>query len=160
MTHSIKLNDYIKLADAGYCRMQDDNGKPDATKSLEVAFNGNTSWEVVPIKEQEITSSLGSFNGICYGRDKHENCYNEVVVVFRGSQEALDWIPADFLILLNWKPSTQEGAAKSFFAKVLDEPACQGADITLVGHSLGGALVQLVATKTGHKGVTLSLIHI
>ncbi len=135
-----QLTNYTKLANAAY--------------SAPVIVD---SWHPIPIKGEEITSSLGSFNGICYGRDKQENgSYNEVVVVFRGSQEALDWIPADFLILLNWKPSTQLGAARDFFANVLDEPACQGADITLVGHSLGGALVQLVATETGHKGVTFN----
>lgn len=66
---------------------------------------------------------------------------NEVIIVYRGSDDARDFLESDSQIIMKKMPA-QAKEAKDFCREVMEEN--KGCDFYVTGHSLGGALAQIV----------------
>ena len=105
-------------------------------------------WELVPIEGREFYENfLNGFKGGLF----HNKETDEYVVAFNQSNDAMDQI-SNFQILRGELP-TQYHTAISFFNKVQNNLP-KGAKVSCTGHSLGGALAELVAAKTGCQAYT------
>jgi hypothetical protein len=77
------------------------------------------------------------------------------VVAFAGTKDAKD-LKADAKIVLNRLPNQSAGAMNLYqSAKEMMESCC-GGEIWLTGHSLGGALAQIVSALTGKRFVSFN----
>jgi len=93
--------------------------------------------------------NVNGFYAVAYQNDQTK----EVVIAYRGSDDAADWRYADKDIVSGKVPE-QYAAAKNFAEEVLkqakvENPNLREDQITHVGHSLGGALAGLMAVYTG-----------
>lgn len=106
--------------------------------------------EAVPLGWSIIkTESLSS--GFAATAFKNES--GEIVVAYRGTDEFKDLTGPDLDIALQNTPGQLE-AAKDFLNRIQSDPDNQGSTVTLTGHSLGGALAQLVAALKGNIAYT------
>jgi hypothetical protein len=74
----------------------------------------------------------------------------EIVIAYRGTDGLKDLTDSDLQLALQKVPD-QYAAADAFYTDIKNE---YGSNITLAGHSLGGALAQLVAAITGSPAYT------
>lgn len=115
-----------------------------------------SSWKVLKElgnKPSGVYESLNSFAAVAYGRYDTNNNLQEIVIAYRGTDSILDWTPSNIEILCNLTPS-QKDKAIEFYDKVAAN--YEGIDITITGHSLGGALAQYVASLKQEPAVTFN----
>lgn len=115
-----------------------------------------SNWQVLDIPGNNasgVYESLNSFAAVAYGRYDTNNKLQEIVIAYRGTDSILDWTPSNLQILLTLTPS-QKNKAIEFYDKVAEN--YEGIDITITGHSLGGALAQLVECDMGAYTVTFN----
>ena len=115
-----------------------------------------SKWQVLDIPGNNasgVYESLNSFAAVAYGRYDTNNNLQEIVIAYRGTDSILDWTPSNIEILCNLTPS-QKDKAIEFYDKVAAN--YEGIDITITGHSLGGALAQLVECDMGAYTVTFN----
>jgi len=80
---------------------------------------------------------------------------SEVVVAFRGSvSKQKDWLGADVKIAMRKVPENHFKGGSELYTKACG--SYPSAKITVVGHSLGGGIAQLVAKYHGCRGVTFN----
>jgi hypothetical protein len=112
-------------------------------------------YEPVRVPDSEIYCAGNEFAGGAYaGAD------GVGIIAFRGSRELEDWKGANLDILRRRMPERQLGSALAYFASAHRALARAGCSRYLViGHSLGGALAEVVAaavTWVPVKGVTFN----
>ena len=115
-----------------------------------------SKWQVLDIPGNNasgVYESLNSFAAVAYGRYDTNNNLQEIVIAYRGTDSILDWTPSNIEILCNLTPS-QKDKAIEFYDKVAAN--YEGIDITITGHSLGGALAQYVASLKQEPAVTFN----
>ena len=115
-----------------------------------------SKWQVLDIPGNNasgVYESLNSFAAVAYGRYDTNNNLQEIVIAYRGTDSILDWTPSNIEILCNLTPS-QKDKAIEFYDKVAAN--YEGIDITITGHSLGGALAQYVASLKHVPAVTFN----
>ncbi len=107
------------------------------------------------------------FQGVIYGKkssQKDDGKYDEIVVAYRGSMPPnnfnlnefiQDWFINDFGDIVGGQQPAQFQSALDLYDLAKDCVSA-GGSIVLTGHSLGGALVQLVAAKEGVEGYTFN----
>lgn len=78
---------------------------------------------------------------------------NNIIIAFRGSDEAKDWTDSNKDMVLENIPA-QSIDAKNLYDKTKKEFPNQ--NIILTGHSLGGSLAQIVGSETGAQTVTFN----
>ncbi len=79
---------------------------------------------------------------------------NKIIISFRGTNELGDLLGADMDIVLGNIPSISYIYAQNFYSKIKSLfPECE---IEFTGHSLGGAIAQLMGAKYGNKTVTFN----
>jgi pimeloyl-ACP methyl ester carboxylesterase len=126
------IRDYAHIARSVY----------EPTKQAAVTYAANNGWEYSDFRGGMFTSG---FQGAVYF--KVGSAPREYVVAFKGSKTSKtavsDWLVNDVLIGLRQVP-TQFHQAHKLMEQTIKRVGA-GASITLVGHSLGGALVQCVA---------------
>lgn len=105
---------------------------------------------------------IDGFQGFIAGRSTNDDrLYNDIVVAIRGTDSALDIITSDFEIALKKIPIQYIKALK-FYNKFLDvknknkHNIAKNANIYITGHSLGGAIAQLIAVKKGVRAITFN----
>lgn len=85
---------------------------------------------------------------------------NEIVIAYRGSDDVKDWTGSnkDMFILRQRPQQTQNALNSVDIVKsiIRENPEYAGCKITVVGHSLGGSLAQIVAVLKGVKAVTFN----
>lgn len=123
----------------------------------------NTSWHVLSVNGQYVTSNINGMEAVAYGLDSNnDGAYEQVVIAYRGSDSIEDWTIDDLAMALGAVPA-QLGSAESFYQSVLDA-YCKNPDgityntskLSITGHSLGGALAQLVGSEYGNYTVTFN----
>ena len=153
---------YSILAKAAY---QADNPNTLENETL-IELNGlftknsleNPGWEVLEVNGKYYTSYVSGFDGVAYGLDTNDDgIYEEVVVAYAGSQEWFqDWTINDGEILIGQVPS-QKTDALAFYAMVAGTYCTnEQTNISITGHSLGGALAQYVASLKQEPAVTFN----
>ncbi len=153
---------YSILAKAAY---QADNPNTLENETL-IELNGlftknsleNPGWEVLEVNGKYYTSYVSGFDGVAYGLDTNDDgIYEEVVVAYAGSQEWFqDWTINDGEILIGQVPS-QKTDALAFYAMVAGTYCTnEQTNISITGHSLGGALAQYVASLKHVPAVTFN----
>ena len=113
-----------------------------------------SNWQVLDIPGNNasgVYETLNSFAAVAYGRYDTNNKLQEIVIAYRGTDSILDWTPSNLQILLTLTPS-QKNKAIEFYDKVAEN--YEGIDITITGHSLGGALAQYVASLKQEPAIT------
>ena len=113
-----------------------------------------SSWKVLKDlgnNASGVYETLNSFAAVAYGRYDTNNKLQEIVIAYRGTDSILDWTPSNLQILLTLTPS-QKNKAIEFYDKVAEN--YEGIDITITGHSLGGALAQYVASLKQEPAIT------
>ena len=107
------------------------------------------------------------FQGVIYGKAStrdESGKYGEIIISYRGSMPpedfnlnefVQDWIINDFGDIVGGKQPTQLQSALDLY-NLAEDYISTGGSIVLTGHSLGGALVQLVAAKEGVEGYTFN----
>ncbi|MCK5916321.1 MAG: DUF2974 domain-containing protein, partial [Deltaproteobacteria bacterium] len=110
--------------------------------------SNGSDWTVYAVSE---TGSYDSgFSGVAFRNVDTK----EVVVAYRGTDGPRDVTP-DLQAGLGQNVPNQYHQAKDFYDAVLDKTGTPSAtSITLTGHSLGGALAQLVGAVTGAETQT------
>lgn len=104
-----------------------------------------------------LNRGINGFQAIAVGKDTNgDGKFDEVVIAYRGSDSALDWGLDDLQIALGLVPSQKTGAVNFYNSIINSDLVSASANITLTGHSLGGALTQLVAAETGAYAVTFN----
>jgi hypothetical protein len=104
-------------------------------------------WEVV----QEYPGSDG-FSATVFRNPETD----EVVVAYRGTNpDEIDDIREDAVNAANL-PTSQSRQAIELAQQVADDPRFAGSDISLTGHSLGGALASAASIATGKPGTTFN----
>ena len=80
---------------------------------------------------------------------------NEVIIAYRGtnSKELVDWVKNNWSIGINEYP-VQYTEANHFYNLIAKEYGKE--NVTVIGHSLGGALAQLVGAENNVKAVTFN----
>ncbi len=84
---------------------------------------------------------------------KNEN-ENKIIIAFRGTDSFGDILGPDFAILAESVPKRDFQYAEKFYLKLKE--LYPGVQIEFTGHSLGGAIAQLMGAKYGHKTVTFN----
>ncbi|MCK1999943.1 stalk domain-containing protein [[Brevibacterium] frigoritolerans] len=90
-----------------------------------------TEWKLI---DKEINSATG-FQGLAF----QNNRTKEIVVAFRGSEEAVDWKHNGAALLIQYNKQ------KTYAYRLFSRNAGKSNNITVVGHSLGGYLAQATA---------------
>ncbi len=151
---------YSLLAKAAYTpTVENDDGTKNALENLYSSNSlENPGWEVLEVNGKYYTSYVSGFDGVAYGLDTNDDgIYEEVVVAYAGSQEWFqDWTINDGEILIGQVPS-QKTDALAFYAMVAGTYCTnEQTNISITGHSLGGALAQLVECDMGAYTVTFN----
>lgn len=117
----------------------------------------NENWEVLTIDGKNVTSYPSGFQGVAYGLDSNnDGVYEQVVIAYRGSDSDLDWGISDLQIALGQIPA-QASAADQFYWLVRGlYGMSNGSNISITGHSLGGALAQIVGSEENNYTVTFN----
>ena len=159
---NVTLNyDLLALfAKTSYCRnFQDIKGYTASDSLIEWADklgHDITGWEVLSVPGNTEIGTSEDWNGfaaVAYGRYDVNRNLQEIVIAYRGTDNVADWTPSNLQILLTFTPF-QKNKAIEFYNKVVEE--YQGIDITITGHSLGGALAQYVASLKQEPAVTFN----
>jgi Ca2+-binding RTX toxin-like protein len=129
---------------------------PMSVSLIDTALLANAAYDFdKPIAEQKVPSGwtqisqktdATGFQAVAY-----KNANNEIVISYRGTDELKD-VFTD--LQLPFGHNDQYDAAKAFYKQVSD--ANQNAPISLTGHSLGGALAQLVGAATDTKATAFN----
>ena len=111
-----------------------------AAGNASFTMKDDSNWKVLKVSKDEATGY--------YGAAYLNEATGEIVVAYRGTQELGDVIP-DIQIGVSNVPN-QYDAAKQFYDEIADLAQGLGSpQPTITGHSLGGALGQLVGASTG-----------
>ena len=152
---------YALLAKASYSRNYDGE-KIEAQEALnlwlydDIEYN-NPEWHVLSVNGKDYTSYASGFDGVAYGLDSNnDGIYEEIVITYAGSQELIqDWIINDGQIAIGVTPA-QSTDALAFYAMVVGQYGSDDINISITGHSLGGALAQIVQSYFGNYTVTFN----
>lgn len=72
---------------------------------------------------------------------------NDIVIAFRGTDSKRDLVMSDLPIALDLIPSTSYIYAMNFYDAIKNDPLYADCTISLTGHSLGGAIAQLLSAS-------------
>ena len=137
----LSVSDYAYFAKLSYSN--------DVEKELSQDMKNN-GWKVV--------GTNGGANGlqaIAFGRGKGaDGKYAEIVIAYRGTDSLLDATIDDLQIAVGAIPSQTAGAINYYDTIVKN--LSENGSISVTGHSLGGALAQLVAAITGDDAYTFN----
>lgn len=114
--------------------------------------NAISNWQVLTAIE-----SGSGLQAVAYGIDlNNDEIYEDIVIAYSGTEKLdfNDYI-ADLHLLLSGY-NTQIAAAMNFYLSIINNENYATANITLTGHSLGGAIVQDISSKTAENGVTFN----
>lgn len=127
------------------------NQDPDITPS-------NEYWQVLSIEGKYVTTGEGGFAAVAFGLDSNgDGVYEQVVIAYRGSNDFPDFAVADWQIACGETPYTQSVEAEAFYDLVkYNYGINNGNNISITGHSLGGALAQLISADHGNYAVTFN----
>ena len=129
----VSVSDYAYLAKLSYLNKKEI--KEQYTNIL------NAGWEVV-----DINGGANGLQAIAFGRGKGaDGKYAEIVIAYRGTDSLLDATIDDLQIAVGAIPSQTTGAL-NYYDTILTNLSENGS-ISVTGHSLGGALAQLVAAN-------------
>ncbi len=154
---SITYHEMLALfSKAAYCIDENENhiGVQDSV-NLWVNSDSRDFGEWVVIDSNE---GVNGFQAIAVGKDiDNDGKFNEVIIAYRGTDSFLDIAIDDIQIFINKVPSQKTGAI-NFYDKIvgLTDIINEHTTITLTGHSLGGALAQLVAVEKNATAVTFN----
>ncbi len=151
--NTIDVNTIAKLAKASYCT-NSEGGKVDPGKALRDKLGKNTEWKVL-----EYDLSHNGHQAVSYARDTDgDGIYDDVVIAYRGTDSPLDILVDDLQIALKQVPK-QKNKALSFYNQVMKTEKGQlstNVNIVITGHSLGGALAQLVGAEKNVETITFN----
>jgi hypothetical protein len=136
--------DYGKIAQAVYGDKQN------------ASVLDRTSWKQIQINGKDYFTCDSGFQGAAYGKDtNNDGKYDEIVISYAGTDPtSIKDIHNDLDIALGKLPDQYEDAL-TFYNMVLNSNTdCTNFSIT--GHSLGGALAQLIGAKTGKNTMTFN----
>ena len=153
---------YALLANASYI-IDKDNTEYNETEArlnqlfIDVLSTQNPGWHVLSVNGKDYTSYASGFDGVAYGLDSNnDGIYEEIVITYAGSQELIqDWIINDGQIAIGVTPA-QSTDALAFYAMVVGQYGSDDINISITGHSLGGALAQIVQSYFGNYTVTFN----
>ena len=129
----------------------------DSLEDIEEILSTNANYQVNQYDVISINRGINGFQAIAVGLDSDgDGMYDEVVIAYRGSNSLLDWSIDDFLIALSQIPIQKNGAISFYNSVKGHEKVSKTANIVLTGHSLGGALAQLVAVDTNESAITFN----
>ena len=81
---------------------------------------------------------------------------NQIIISFRGTNTPIDWIDSDLPIALGLIPTTSLVDAMIFYNEIKNNPLYADCNISFTGHSLGGAIAELMGAKYGNTAVTFN----
>ncbi len=138
----ISTSDYAYFAKLSYLSKED----------IETRFDNDEviDWEVI-----NVNGGMNGFQAVAFGRNKGEDGkYAEIVIAYRGTDSLLDVAIDDIQIAIGAVPSQKSGAI-NYYDSML-EYLSNGGSISVTGHSLGGALAQLVAADRDVSATTFN----
>lgn len=127
-------------------------------------------WKILKVNGNSIADNHKTgFQAVAFGKTDCEGFLNEIVIAFRGSCDPCslhfdeiikDWVHADLIQIGVGAIPMQSEYAEKFYEDVKTEYSKDFKDnnilIIATGHSLGGALVQVLCAKKGIKGYTFN----
>ena len=129
---------YLKLSDFVYAEKEFSN----YDNYEQLVINGLTNEEGYYINE----------NFACAAYKKG----NKIIISFRGTDDPKDIYDADLNILINNLPEDDFLKAEYFYKQLVNSSKYGECEIEFTGHSLGGAIAQLMGAKYGNKTVTFN----
>lgn len=135
---NLTISDYAFLSSFAYVR----TGQFD--------FQG---WSVI-----KTNNGINGFQAVAFGNDiNNDGYYDEIVISYAGTNSPTDIIFDDFGGIVLGNVPGQYTSALNFYNEILKmNNVSLVSNVTLTGHSLGGALAQLVAAKTGVSAITFN----
>lgn len=119
----------------------------------DTTFNNYEGYEQLVI--QGLTDNSGYYineNFVCAAYKKG----NKIIISFRGTDDIQDIIGPDKDILLNRIAENDFAKAEYFFNQLANSNVYGNYEYEFTGHSLGGAIAQLMGAKYGNKTVTFN----
>lgn len=137
MSHLISAIDYAYIAD--HCYSEEQGG----AFCTSVGAGSNLKGWTVTLRHP---SKGNGFGGAVYKRG------TTIVVAFAGTDDKKDLLGADLKMGLNRVPEHQLSMARELFKMAKS----QGSQLSVCGHSLGGALALLLGTEVGVEVVSFN----
>lgn len=100
-----------------------------------------------------ITDDNGYYNNVFFSCAAYKS-NNKIIISFRGTNELGDLLGSDLDIAMGNIPSVSYIYAQNFYTAI--KSAFPDCEIEFTGHSLGGAIAQLMGAKYGNKTVTFN----
>jgi Ca2+-binding RTX toxin-like protein len=117
--------------------------------SVDTKLNG---WDII-----KTNYGINGFQAIALGQDNNDDgLYDEVIIVYRGTDSFLDLAVDDFRIVLQNIPIQAIGAINFYKETIKNIKVNPNANVTLTGHSLGGGLAQIVGSIYGIETLTFN----
>lgn len=130
-------------------------------RMAEAIYNKDYIYTIIDNYQQVIVTNLTDQNG--YYKNGNFVCAaykngNKIIISFRGTDDALDIFDADLSIIRNKIPKGDFEKAENFYNDLLKYYNDKGekVEIEFTGHSLGGAIAQLMGAKYGNKTITFN----
>lgn len=143
---------YALFAKASYCKTRNDIATTAIVAMHDWLDYKYSNWGVIAENQ-----GINGFQAVAYGKDiNKDGIYEEVVIAYRGTDSFLDLFGDDLLIALNITP-TQSIGAKNFYDQIIaNTNMTPDAKVSVTGHSLGGALAQIVGAEKDVAAITFN----
>ena len=141
----LSVDDYAYFSKLAYL--------PKAKIEQQLIADGKSNWKII-----SINGGINGFQAVAFGEITNSDAiFEEVVIAYAGTNSISDIIYDDILGIASGNVPGQYTGALNFYNSILQmDNVSSNAEIVLTGHSLGGALAQLVGAKESLSAITFN----